>query len=171
MTRRPRTAPPKQSRFNYATMAILGGVFILGIGIGIAFSSAFNSDPQNVASREFIDRSAPDAELCVQFGASAMVMNMRVFLTMNPFSVYVSQPAIEPGCVIRRNNWNLLEQRNLVTNEQVRNCKNRMNTFGYTGTINNEPEIDCIYQNDSAQNLFLRNQLGPGVVPPNNDNF
>ncbi|MGB3513549.1 MAG: DUF3172 domain-containing protein [Microcoleaceae cyanobacterium] len=171
MKRRPQTAPPKQSRFNYATMAILGGVFVLGIGIGIAFSSTANFTPQNVASREFIDRSVPNPELCVQFGASAMVMNMRVFLTLNPFNVYISQPGIEPGCVIRRTNWTILEQRKLVNNDQVRDCKNRMNTFGYTGNINDEPEIDCIYQNDSAQNLFLQNQLGPGVAAPQNNDF
>lgn len=169
MKRRTQTAPTKPSRFNYATMAILGGVFVLGIGIGIAFSSTANFTPQNVASREFIDRSVPNPELCVQFGASAMVMNMRVFLTLNPFSVYVSQPAIEPGCVIRRNNWTILEQRSLVTNEQVRECKNRMNTFGFTGNINDKPEIDCVYQNDSAQNLFLQNQLGPGSTTPENN--
>ena len=45
-----------------------------------------------------------------------------------------------------------------------------MNTFGYTGNINEEPEIDCIYQNDSAQNLFFKN-LGPGFAPPENNNF
>ncbi|MEB3340915.1 DUF3172 domain-containing protein [Okeania sp.] len=159
------------SRFNYATLAILGGVFILGIGIGIAFSSTANFTPQNVASREFIDRSVPNPELCVQFGASAMVMNMRVFLTLNPFNVYVSQPGMEPGCVIRRNNWTILEQRNLLNNDQVRDCKNRMNTFGYTGDINDEPEVDCVYQNNNAQNLFLKNQLGPGMTAPENNNF
>ncbi|MDE5116315.1 MAG: DUF3172 domain-containing protein, partial [Trichodesmium sp. St2_bin2_1] len=62
------------SRFNYATLAILGGVFVLGIGIGIAFSSTANFTPQNMASSEFIDRSVPNPEICVQFGASAMVM-------------------------------------------------------------------------------------------------
>lgn len=169
MKPRPQTTT-QPSRFNYATIAILGGVFVLGIGIGIAFSSTANFTPQNVASREFIDRSVPNPELCVQFGASAMVMNMRVFLTLNPFNVYVSQPGIKPGCVIRRNNWSILEKRNLVNNEEVRNCKNRMNTFGFTGNINDDPEIDCIYQNDSAENLFLPNQLGPGGNAPA-DNF
>ncbi|GGA24737.1 DUF3172 domain-containing protein [Okeania sp. KiyG1] len=168
MKRTPQTTT-EPSRFNYATIAILGGVFVLGIGIGIAFSSTANFTPQNVASREFIDRSVPNPELCVQFGASAMVTNMRVFLTLNPFNVYVSQPNIKPGCVIRRNNWSILEKRNLLSNEQVRDCKNRMNTFGYTGNINDDPEINCIYQNDSAQNLFLPDQLGPGGNAPENN--
>ena len=105
MNRKTRTVPGQTSSFNYATLAILAGVFLLGIGVGMGFSSSANITPQNVASREFIDRSAPNPELCVQYGASAMVMDMRVFLTLNPFNVYVSQPAIEPGCVLRSNNW------------------------------------------------------------------
>ena len=104
MKRTNRTVPGESSGFNYATLAILAGVFLLGIGAGMAFSSTANIDPQNVASREFIDRSAPNPELCVQFGASALVMDLRVFLTLNPFNVYISRPAVEPGCVLRSNN-------------------------------------------------------------------
>ncbi len=170
MKRKSRTVPGEPSGFNYATLAILAGVFLLGIGAGMAFSSTANIAPQNVASREFIDRSAPNPELCVQFGASALVMDLRVFLTLNPFNVYVSQPAVEPGCVLRNNNWAILEQRRLISNEQVRQCKNRMNTFGFTGPLEGKPEIDCIYQNDSAENLFL-NQPGLGISPPETDRF
>lgn len=169
MKRKSRAVPPEPSGFNYATLAILAGVFLLGIGAGMAFSSTANIDPQNVASREFIDRSAPNPELCVQFGASALVMDLRVFLTLNPFNVYVSQPAVEPGCVLRTNNWAILEQRKLISNEEVRQCKNRMNTFGFTGPLEGKPEIDCVYKNDSAENLFL-NQPGMGV-PRETDRF
>lgn len=170
MKRQNRTAPSQPSNFNYATLAILAGVFLLGIGIGMAFSSTTNLSPENVASREFIDRSAPNPEICVQLGASAMVMDMRLFLTLNPFNVYVSQPSVEPGCVLRSNNWAILEQRRLINNEQVRQCKNRMNTFGFTGNLEGEPEIDCIYQNDGAKNMFL-NQPGVGGNAPETDRF
>ena len=118
---------------NYTTLAILGGVFVLGLGVGIAFSSGATLNPENVASREVIDRSAPNPELCIQYGASAMVTDMQVFVTLNPFNVYVTQPKMRPGCVLRRNNWSILEQRRLISSEQVRECKNRMNTFGFTG--------------------------------------
>lgn len=148
--------------FNYALMAIIAGVFILGIGVGIGFSSSASVDPQNVASREFIDRAAPNPELCAQFGASAISLNARIFVTLSPFSVYVSQPEMQPGCVMRSNNWAVLQQRGVVTSDQVNECKNRMNTFAFTGNIDSKPRIDCVYQNDSAGNLFL-NQ--PGVVP------
>lgn len=158
-----RRQPGGKSPINYTSLGILAAVFILGIGIGIAFSSTATISPENVASREFIDRSAPNPELCVQFGASAMVTDMRVYVTLNPFNVYVSQPSMRPGCVLRTNNWAILEQRRLVTQEQVRDCKNRMNTFGFTGPLDAQPEISCIYQNDGAKNLFL-NQ--PGAVAP-----
>ncbi len=150
-------------KLNYTQIAILAGIFILGIGVGIGFSSTASFSPENVASREVIDRSAPNAELCIQFGASAIVSDLRVFITLNPFNVYVTQPVMQPGCVLRRNNWNILEQQRLVTEQQVNECKNRMNTFGYTGTLEGQPRIDCIYQNNGAGNLFL-NQ--PGAVTP-----
>ncbi|MFM6180109.1 MAG: DUF3172 domain-containing protein, partial [Dolichospermum sp.] len=142
--------------FNFASIAIFGGVLILGIGIGIAFSSTTTLNSSNVASREFIDTKAPNPEICVQYGASAMVMDARLFVTLNPFNVYVAQPNIRPGCVIRQNNWAILENKKLVTSDQVRECKNRLNTFGFTGDLNSEkPDIRCIYQNESAQNFFL----------------
>ncbi|MGK7946142.1 MAG: DUF3172 domain-containing protein, partial [Microcystaceae cyanobacterium] len=53
-------------KLNYGTIALIGGIFVLGIGVGIGFSSTASFSPQNVASREVIDRSAPNAELCAQ---------------------------------------------------------------------------------------------------------
>ena len=150
--------------FNVTTMTILAAVFVLGIGIGIAFSTTTTLTPSNVASREFIDRSAPNPEICVQYGASSMVMDTRLFVTLNPFNVYVAQPSMRPGCVIRQNSWAILEQKKLVTSEQVRECKNRLNTFGFTGNLDSEkPDIRCIYQNEAAQNFFSSQ---PGAVGP-----
>lgn len=157
------TSPPQPSLLNPTTLAILGSVFAIGVGVGIAFSSTATLNPENVASREVIDRSAPNPELCIQYGASAMVTDMRVFVTLNPFNVYVTQPSMRPGCVLRRNNWAILEQKKLVSPEQVRDCKNRMNTFGFTGPLEGSPEIECIYQNEAADNFFLTQ---PGTVGP-----
>ncbi|BDA69124.1 hypothetical protein RIVM261_057850 [Rivularia sp. IAM M-261] len=157
--------------FNFTTIAILGGVFVLGIGIGIAFSSTTTLTPSNVASREFIDTKAPNPEICVQYGASAMVMDARLFVTLNPFNVYVAQPSMRPGCVIRQNNWALLESKKLVTAQQVNECRNRLNTFGFTGDLGSEkPDIRCIYQNEAAQNLFL-SQPGAVGTPQETDRF
>lgn len=96
-----------------------------------------------------------------------MVMDARLFVTLNPFNVYVAQPSMRPGCVLRQNNWALLEQRKLVTSDQVRECKNRLNTFGFTGNLDSDkPDIRCIYQNEGAQNFFLSQ---PGAVEPSQD--
>ncbi|MGK7875455.1 MAG: DUF3172 domain-containing protein [Xenococcaceae cyanobacterium] len=168
----PRSSPPRQSsffNFNVATIALLAAIFILGVGVGIVYSSGQNFNTANVASREIIDRSAPNPELCIQFGASAIVSDMRVFITLNPFNVFVTQPSMRPGCVLRRNNWSILEQQNLVNSEQVRDCKHRMNTFGFTGNLESSPEISCIYQNEAAGNLFL-NESGTSR-PEETDRF
>lgn len=152
----------KSPMFNFSTIAIMAGVLILGIGIGIAFSSTATFSPDNVASREFIDTKAPNPELCVQYGASAMVMDARLFVTLNPFNVYVAQPSMRPGCVIRQNDWAILEQKKLISSDQVRDCKQRLNTFGFTGDLNSDrPDIRCIYQNEAAQNFFIAQ---PGAV-------
>lgn len=157
------TAPgSKPFVFNLLTIAIMGAILVVGIGIGMAFGTTATIDPGNVASREFIDRNAPNAELCVQYGASAMVTDMRVYVTLNPFNVYITQPNMRPGCVLRQNNWSILEQRKLVSSDQVRDCKRRMNTFGFIGALEGSPDISCIYQNDTAGNLFL-NQPGAGT--------
>ncbi|MDB9314983.1 DUF3172 domain-containing protein [Spirulina sp. CS-785/01] len=161
------------SSFNYATAALLAAVFVLGIGVGLSLSLSSSNNAVNVASREVIDRRAPNPDICQQFGASAIVSDMRVFITLNPFSVYVSQPKMTPGCVLRRNNWSILETRNLVNREQVKDCKNRMNTFGFTGTLDGgATNISCIYQNDAAGNLFL-NPPGSAEInsPRESENF
>jgi hypothetical protein len=172
----PSTGSAIGSALNYGTYAVLAAVLMLGIGIGIAFSSVASSGSDNIASREAIDRSAPNPELCVQFGSSAITMNLRAFVTLNPFNVYVSQPAMEPGCVLRSNNWAVLERANLVSQQQVRECKQRMNTFGFTGDIESKsvaPKIDCVYQNDAARNLFPNSQPGGvgGGLPPESSRF
>lgn len=160
------TPKPATSIFTPIVLFAFAAIFILGVGVGIAFSSTATFNPENVASREVIDRSVPNAELCVQYGASSIVTDMRVFVTLNPFNVFVTQPTMRPGCVLRQNNWSILEQKNLVTSDQVRDCKRRMNTFGFTGDLNSKPEIECIYQNEAAGNLFL-NQ--PGSVGPKSE--
>jgi hypothetical protein len=158
---------------NWSTGALLAAVLIVGIGFGILFSSGTTSDVGNVATRYDIDRSAPNPEICVQFGASAIAVDLRAFVTLNPFSVFISQPTMLPGCVLRSSNWEVLQSRNLVSSEDVNQCRRRMNTFGFTGDITNaaeKPKIDCIYQNDAARNLFLP-QTGNNAAPPEVERF
>lgn len=155
---------------NYTSLAIFGCVFMLGVGVGIGFSSTTSFNPESIDSSIEIDQQAPDTELCVQFGASAIVTDVRMFVTLKPFNVFVTQPITQPGCVLRRNNWSLLEQKSLITSDQVRDCKQRMNTFGFTGTLEGTPKINCIYQNDAAGNLFL-DRSNSGNARPETENF
>ncbi|USR92190.1 DUF3172 domain-containing protein [Phormidium yuhuli AB48] len=161
--KRSRATSKAKSAFNYTLLALIGGVFILGIGIGIAFSSTTTVNAQNVASREVLDRSVANPEFCVKYGASAMVVESYSYITLNPFNVYVSQPRMHPGCVVRNTNWSILERMNVVSSDEVRNCRNRLNTFGFMGDINDNPTVQCIYQNQAQDNNFLR-QPGSGVT-------
>lgn len=153
--------------FNATKIAVIASVFILGIVVGLALNFSSNSNLASIDSRLEIDRLAPNPELCQQYGASAVVTDMRFFLSMNPFNVFVSQPVMQPGCIFRQNNWSILEQQKLVTSEQVRDCKRRMNTFAYTGSLEGSPKISCVYQNDAAGNLFL-NRSGTDARPESN---
>jgi hypothetical protein len=158
---------------NWGTAAILAAVMFLGIGLGIFFSSGTTSDVGNVATRYDIDRSAPNPEICVQFGASAISVDLRAFVTLSPFSVFISQPRMQPGCVLRGSNWEVLQSRNLVSSDDVNQCRRRMNTFGFTGDLNNaadKAKVDCVYQNDAARNLFLP-QTGNNAAPPEVEQF
>lgn len=166
--------PPRNNsmldKINGTVLAIIGGVFALGIAIGVALGTNTTLTTDNVASTQIIDQSVPNAEFCQSYGASATVMDTRVFLTFKPFSVFVSQPLLQPGCVMRQNNMAILEQQKLVESKQMRDCRQRLNTFGFTGKLEDKPNISCIYQSESEKNRFL-NQPGVGPLPSEADNF
>ena len=77
--------------------ALLAGVFVLGIGLGVTVDSAINTNPRDLASRDAIDQAAPNPTLCATMGASAMAFDQRVFVSFNPFNVYVAQADVKPG--------------------------------------------------------------------------
>ncbi|MEB3240274.1 MAG: DUF3172 domain-containing protein, partial [Cyanobacteriota bacterium] len=141
-------------QFNVATLAVLAGVLILGIGIGTALNSNTAGNQGNIASSQQLDLAVPDPEFCKQWGASAFVMDVEMYTTMNPSSSFVTQPKLQPGCVIRRENWSVLQKEGAVTAEQMRQCKQRMNTFAYIGSIRDKPQVRCVYQTDSVDNKF-----------------
>jgi hypothetical protein len=88
-----------------------------------------------------------------------MVLDQRVFVTFNPFNVYVTQADAKPGCVLRPANVVplLQQERKLLTNDDVESCKNGFNTWAFIGDINNKPQLNCVFQSDDAQNEFLSN--------------
>lgn len=66
--------------------------------------------------------------------------------------MYVSQPEVKPGCVLRRANFNVLERRGLVDGQQVQACKRNMNTFAFVGDLDRSPEVSCVYHSEEAEN-------------------
>ena len=83
--------------------------------------------------------------------------------------MYVTQPEVKPGCVLRRSNYNVLEKRNLVTREETESCKKGMNTFAFVGDLQNSPEVSCVYHSEQAENQYLENpqraRMGDGRRP------
>ena len=141
--------------FNTGTIAILAGVLILGVGIGSAITSTTDGGQGNIASQQQLDMAVPDPEFCRQWGASAFVIDVEMYTTLNPSTSFVTQPALQPGCVIRRENWTVLQKQGAISNEDVRECKQRMNTFAYIGSIRDQPIVRCVYQADVNENKFI----------------
>ena len=160
-------------QLNMATIAILAGVLIVGIGIGTGISSTTQGDQGNIASSQQLDMAVPDPEFCRQWGASAFVMDIELYTTMNPSSSFVTQPSLKPGCVIRRENWSVLQKEGAVTAEQMRQCKQRMNTFAYIGSVKDKPIVRCVYQTDISENKFLTKGVADDTVgvTPEADQF
>ena len=145
--------------------ALIAGVFVLGIGLGVTIDSQINTSPKDLASRDAIDQAAPNAELCATMGASAMAFDQRVFVSFNPFNVYVSQADVKPACVLRQANVVpiLKDDKHLLNDAEVRSCKANMNTWAFVGNLNDKPQLSCVYKSEDAQNEFLSNpKLGIG---------
>ena len=141
--------------FSTGTVAVLAGVLILGVGIGSAITSTTDGGQGNIASQQQLDMAVPDPEFCRQWGASAFVIDVEMYTTLNPSTSFVTQPALQPGCVIRRENWTVLQKQGAINNEDVRECKQRMNTFAYIGSIRDQPIVRCVYQADVNENKFI----------------
>ena len=164
---------PGPFQFNVATIAVLAGVLVVGIGIGTSLSSNTQGDQGNIASSQQLDMAVADPEFCKQWGASAFVMDVQVYTTMNPSSSFVTQPSLKPGCVIRRENWSVLQKEGAITAEQMRQCKQRMNTFAYIGSVKDKPEVRCVYQTDTRENKFITKGVADDSVgvTPESDQF
>lgn len=103
-------------------------------------------------------------------------MYISICLSSSHMKVYVTQPVIKSGCVLRRANVGILERENLVEKKDVDMCKNRMNTFAFTGELiaidseevefknlflcvgdlKNAPEVSCVYHSEEAENQYLK---------------
>ena len=155
---------------------ITGGIAFLigliGIGLGGSIISTTDGSQANIASQQQLDMAVPDPEFCRQWGASAFVVDIEMYTTLNPSTSFVTQPTLEPGCVIRRENWTVLQKQGAISNEDVRECKQRMNTFAYIGSIRDKPIVKCVYQTDVNQNKFIikrDSQAADGILDINKE--
>ena len=118
--------------------------------------STITFERSNIASTEIIDRKSPSNAVCIENGYSAIVMDQRVFVSFNPyvappyprlviaaaasdrpltdalarsgrFNVYVSQPEVKPGCVLRKSNSAILEKKGIISANEAASCKRNMN--------------------------------------------
>ena len=142
-------------KINSSSIAILAGVLVVGVGIGSLITSTTSGGQGNIASQQQLDMAVPDPDFCRQYGASAFVIDVEMYTTLNPSTSFVTQPALQPGCVIRRENWTVLQKQGAINNEDVRECKQRMNTFAYIGSIRDQPIVRCVYQADVNENKFI----------------
>ena len=171
----PRRAGPPQSpggksiSLNTGSIAVLAGVLVVGVGIGSAITSTTQGGQGNIASQQQLDMAVPDPEFCRQWGASAFVIDVEMYTTLNPSTSFVTQPALQPGCVIRRENWTVLQKQGAITNEDVRECKQRMNTFAYIGSIRDNPVVRCVYQTDVKENKFITKGVAEDSVGVNQE--
>lgn len=155
--------------------SLLAGVFVLGVGLGVTIDSQVNTNPKDLASRDAIDQAAPNPTLCAKLGASAMAFDQRVFVSFNPFNVYVTQADVKPGCVLRPENVvSVLRERGLIDDNEVRACKNNMNTWAFVGDLGETPQLSCVYKSQDAQNEFLSNPklgIGEDYLDDDRENF
>ena len=109
----------------------------------------------NIASHQQLDMSVPDPEFCRQWGASAFVVDLQMYTTLSPSTSFVTKPILQPGCVIRRENWSVLQKQVVISNEDLKDCEQRMNTFAYIGSIRDRPIVKCVTQTDLKDNKFI----------------
>ena len=132
-----------------------GIAFALGLFFGSAIKSVTDGGETNIASQQQLDMSVPDPEFCRQWGASAFVVDVQMYTTLSPSTSFVTKPVLQPGCVIRRENWTVLQKLGAISSEDVRECKQRMNTFAYIGSIRDRPIVKCVSQTDLKDNKFI----------------
>lgn len=154
----PTTSSTSSGMSSGIKLAIAAAIFALGLGLGVSLST-LNPTPQTIDAIS-LDVNAPSRDFCNNYGASAMVMTSHVYVTLNPFNVFVSQAKAVPGCVVLPNNWNFLLQKKAINDQNIRDCRERMNTFGYTGDLDKSPQVECVYESkDAKKQLSDNNQV------------
>ena len=86
--------------FSTGTIAVLAGVLILGVCIGSAITSTTDGGQGNIASQQQLDMAVPDPEFCRQWGASAFVIDVEMYTTLNPSTSFVTHQLFSQGVLL-----------------------------------------------------------------------
>lgn len=141
---RPPTPGSPLTRFQQLSVAFAGG---FALALVLQFTSSV--DRSALSNVQALDRQLDNPEVCLNYGAGAVVLDQRIFMSLNPLKIYVAPTSVKSGCVLRMSNWKLLEQRDLVTRDDVKDCKMAFNTFAFTGRLDakdEKPEVSCVYE-------------------------
>ncbi|KAJ1640410.1 hypothetical protein T492DRAFT_562536, partial [Pavlovales sp. CCMP2436] len=96
-----------------------------------------------------LDRQIANPEVCLSYGSGAMVLDQRIYMSLNPLKVYVAPTSVKSGCVLNMANWQVLQKEKLVSEDDMKNCKLAFNTFAFTGDLmgkDEKPEVSCVYE-------------------------
>jgi hypothetical protein len=70
------------------------GAFVCGLGVGVYYDSEVVLSPQNLSSTQLIDRGSPNSDVCMAYGYSSSVFDMKLYVTYNPFNVSESSDLV-----------------------------------------------------------------------------
>lgn len=105
---RPPPPPPPRGRGGWLDSlggpvngALLAGVFVLGIGAGVALDTEVSLNRDNVASIDMVDRLTPNSAACAAYGASAVVFDQRIFMSFNPCVPTTRSLSFPTSCKLR----------------------------------------------------------------------
>lgn len=149
LTPRPFNRAEPLNSFQQVSVAFAGG---FALALALQFSTSV--DQKSLANVQALDRQIANPDVCLSYGAGAMVLDQRIYMSLNPLKVYVAPTAVKSGCVLNMANWRILEKEQLVTMDDMKNCKMAFNTFAFTGDLKGsteKPEVSCVYESSDNQ--------------------
>jgi hypothetical protein len=98
--------------------------FAGGFALALALQFSTSVDNKSLANVQALDRQIANPEVCLSYGSGAMVLDQRIYMSLNPLKVYVAPTSVKSGCVLNMANWRVLEKEKLVTEDdvKVRHC-------------------------------------------------
>lgn len=137
-----------------STLQQVSLAFAAGFALALALQFSTTVDDKSLANVQALDRQLENPDVCLSYGAGAMVLDQRIFMSLNPLKVYVAPTSVKSGCVLRMSNWRVLQKEDLISEDDMKNCKMAFNTFAFTGDLrgsDGKPEVACVYESDDNQ--------------------